>query len=132
MSEHLPASVDIASLVQSLAGCDYNHFDIAEIIGLPVDQMRRDYANQLKAREVLIDDAYYCAQALVKRLRRHLEAGTHEQMPRHVFNESAKLVVETLKSKGGWTVNPVTATLNYDMSNPEVVKALKVLGVELG
>jgi hypothetical protein len=53
-------------------------------------------------------------------------------MPRHVFNESAKLVVETLKSKGGWTVNPVTATLNYDMSNPEVVKALKVLGVELG
>ena len=129
---NLPSTVDISMLVQSLAGCDWNHGDIAEAIGLPVEQMRRDYAQELKAREVLIDDAYYCAQALVKRLRRHLEAGTHEQMPRHVFNESAKLVVETLKSKGGWTVNPVTATLNYDMSNPDVVKALKVLGVELG
>jgi hypothetical protein len=132
MSDNFPASINIGELVKGLAICDVNHADIADAIGIGVDQMRRDYRYELRAREELLDDAAYCARMLIKKLKIRIEEGTHEQMPRHVFNESAKMVVETLKSKGGWTVNPVTATLNYDMSDPQVIQALKTLGVLVG
>jgi hypothetical protein len=131
-SPNFPDSVNVGDIVRALVICDANHFEIADAIGLNVDQLRTDYRYELRAREELLDDAVFCARNLVKKLRKNIEEGTHESMPRHVFNESAKMVIETLKSKGGWTISPETKTLNINMNDPATVKLLLELGVIVG
>jgi hypothetical protein len=132
MSEQeIPAVDPIGVKVAALAACDWNHGDIAEAIGLSVEQMRRDYPVQL-ANVELLDDAYFCASELVKKLRGEIVAGTHVKMPRHVFNESAKMVIKTLEAKGNWNAKPQEKEIDLDPKDPKVAKVLSDAGALLG
>jgi len=128
---HLPVEIDVNSVVESLALCDWNDADIAEVVGLPLDQFRRDYHNQLKARDHVLADAVSVARKTIRRVNRYLteDGKTVGELPRHEYNAGVDMAWKMMQSKGGFSINPVTANVNFDTSDPEVVKALKTLKI---